>query len=277
MAIVERIGFHRRIPAFTLIELLVVIALIGILIGFLLPALKSARASGRSSVCLAHQRSIALAMNMYADDSKRIVPRECGTSDISIPAVPLNSTPALTDAEKVTISWAFNLRPYLDPIATTRDKTGGVNDDRFASASYYRDPARSNDRHPLHYVDNGFRFRAPGEVAGTKPPAPLDMVRNPSGTIYLTCFNDDGDELRAENWLAGNPSTLQISQFYDVWSETHLKGAIAGPADSPANAQRIAPARHNGASNAAFFDGHASAVRVDQVTNLAMWDDGDYR
>ncbi|MGH7244026.1 MAG: type II secretion system protein [Phycisphaerales bacterium] len=270
---------HIRIPpkAFTLIELLVVIAVIGVLIGVLLPALKGARAAGRAAVCLSNQRSIATALNMYADDSKRIVPRECGTSDLSIPAVPLNSTPALTDAEKVTISWAFNLRPYLDPLATTRDKTGGVNDDRFVGAPYYRDPARPKDRHTLHYVANGFKFRAPGVVGGTKPPAPLDLVRNPSRTIYLTCFNDDSDELRASNWLNGNPSTLQVSQFYDVWSETHLKGALAGPADTPANAQRIAPGRHNGSTNAAFFDAHAGALRADQVTDLALWDDGDYR
>lgn len=268
----------RRIPsAFTLIELLVVLALIGILIGILLPALKNARASGRATVCLSHQRSIATAMAMYADDSKRIVPRECGTTDLSIPAVPLNSTPPLSDAEKVTISWAFNLRPYLDPVATTRDKTGGVNDDRFAGASYYRDPARPRDRHPLHYVDNGFRFREPGVVGGTKAPAPLDLVRGPSSTLYLTCFNDDGDELRAGNWLDGDPSTLQISQFYDLWSETHLKGALAGPADTPATAQRISPGRHNGSSVGAFFDAHAATIPPDQVTDLAMWDDGDYR
>ena len=126
-------------------------------------------------------------------------------------------------------------------------------------------------------MDNGFRFRGPREVSGTKPPAPLDLVRNPSGTLYLTCFNDDSDGLRAGNWLAGDPGTLQISQFYDLWSETHLKGALAGPADTPANAQRIAVARHNGASNAAYFDGHAAALRTNQVTDLALWDDGDYR
>ncbi|MBX3388912.1 MAG: DUF1559 domain-containing protein [Phycisphaeraceae bacterium] len=273
----ERYRRHQRFAAFTLIELLVVIALIGILIGILLPALKSARASARAAACLANQRSIALAMNMYADDSKRIVPRECGTADLSFPAVPLDSTPTLSAAERVTISWAFNLRPYLDPRATTRDKTGGVNDDRFASATYYRDPARPKDRHPLHFVDNGFRFRAPGEVNGTKSPSPLDMVHNPSGTLYLTCFNDDRDELRANNWLVGDPSTLQISQFYDLWGETHLKGVLAGPADDPINAQRIAPARHNGSSNAAFFDGHAAALTTDRASDLAMWDDGDYR
>jgi len=264
-------------PAFTLIELLVVIAVIAVLIGMLLPALKNARAAGRATVCMSNQRSIVSALSMYADDSKRIIPRECGTTDISIPAVPLNSQPPLTDAEKVTISWAFNLRPYLDPVATTRDKTGGVNDDRFTGATYYRDPARPKDRHPLHYVANGFRFSGPGVVGGTKPPAPLDLVRNPSGTLYLTCFNDDRDELRASNWLSGDPSTLQVSQFYDLWSETHLKGSLAGPSDTAGTAQRIAPGRHNGSSNGAFFDAHVAALQPSQVHDLAKWDDGDYR
>jgi prepilin-type N-terminal cleavage/methylation domain-containing protein/prepilin-type processing-associated H-X9-DG protein len=268
---------HTGKRAFTLIELLVVIAIIALLIGLLLPALKSARAAGRSIACLSNQRSIISALALYADDFKRIVPRECGTSNLSIPAVPLNSTPALTAAERVTLSWSFNLRPYIDPRASAQDKTGGMNDDRFVSAPYYHDPARPRDQHTVHYVNNGFRFSAPGIPAGTKPPSPLDLVRSPSQTIYLTCFNDDADELRAKAWFNASSSTLQVSQFYDTWSETHLKGSLAGPADSAATAQRIAPLRHGSTSNAAFFDSHAVAVSPDAVTNLNNWNDGDYR
>ena len=63
---------YRR-PAFTLIELLVVIAIIAVLVGILFPALRGAREAGKTSLCLANQRSLAQSVTAYAGDFKEAI------------------------------------------------------------------------------------------------------------------------------------------------------------------------------------------------------------
>ena len=55
---------------FTLVELLVVIAIVSILISLLLPALKAARASANSIVCVNNLRTLGMAQQAYASNNR---------------------------------------------------------------------------------------------------------------------------------------------------------------------------------------------------------------
>jgi prepilin-type processing-associated H-X9-DG protein len=236
---------------------LVVIAIIALLVGILLPALGQARAAGRQSVCMSNQRQIGQGLLMYADAWDEYIPREAGGGPAEH-----------DDWDDGEISWARAVRPVLDQNASWYEPLR----DRYEQAEYFKDPARADkDRHQIHYVNNGLRFTAPGEIAtgrnDFKKIHRLGEVFRPSERVYLTDYAIDED---GSNWAdvenAGDDD-FEIALLYDV----RTRGHIINP-----NNRRIDPVRHRSGAAALHFDGHVEVVDEAVIIDLEIWDDGDY-
>jgi len=122
---------------FTLVELLIVVAIIGILVALLLPAVQSARESGRRTACANNLRQLGLATLGFEAVHKRFPPGYLGSTDL-----PFNGG-ALADSQG-SHQWCsvlVYLLPYLesssisDLLAKTLDLAPNSRDD-----AWWNDP-----------------------------------------------------------------------------------------------------------------------------------------
>jgi prepilin-type N-terminal cleavage/methylation domain-containing protein/prepilin-type processing-associated H-X9-DG protein len=249
--------------AFTLIELLVVIAIVAVLLSILLPSLSKAREAARRVICASNQRQIAIAMTTYANANKEMIPREG------------NVDPVRPQWNRVYLSWAVALRPYLDQrVDPAKDPN-----DIFKTADYYRDPARKPDDHPIHYAVNSFAFIEEGivDLKGRESDTgyqwrrgitPMSKIKFPEMTLYLSEFGDDKTGYVISISRGQEYTDQGQSQVYDVWDPAFL--------DENSPKLRIGLRRHGTNANAMFFDSHVASLKPDVLSDVNTWDDRDY-
>jgi len=150
--------------AFTLVELLVVIAIIGILIALLLPAVQAAREAARNMQCKNQERQMITAFHNH-ENQHGIYPTG---GDKPWPMVEHYTSGGqlmegrVNPAEKMGLSWAFQILPYLEKgayqdITTTaqlREADPGI---------YFCPSRRQGARH-----DNNLLMDYAGAVPGNK-------------------------------------------------------------------------------------------------------------
>lgn len=226
---------------FTLIELLVVISIIALLIAILLPALNGARDAAKRVACLSNVRQINTAFFVYANDSKDYLP----------PLAPSTSSPILDH-------WVFQMHPYFTNMPKNSTTAAGsvaigrnvMQCPSTESGEYTYGVNYSAVREPpvFTYGDDPSddRYRGSGrmdELQGTTMTVMDSHVFYVNNPAHWTLDNTDGDS---------NLSILGSTGWKYNWAGFD---------------------RHDLNINAAFIDGSASLVSLDdwKVNDRGMW------
>ncbi|MFA9480399.1 DUF1559 domain-containing protein [Phycisphaerales bacterium AB-hyl4] len=232
---------------FTLIEILVVISIIALLIAILLPALQGARAAARSVQCASNVRQVNLAMINYTHEWRDYFPPGRTYSDPNnhelrwpvilreegyLPGLPGWNTASLRDP-----SWAVFACPEAPNRALPPDDTNGIPGWRARYISYgynYRFIATSRG------VAGESSHSGWTDLALWSTPAKMMEIANPSSTILMA------DSLGATETFMPDPLVGSLRLMSHASSST-----------SSAN-RGIPHARHSGAVNVSWVDGHGS-------------------
>jgi len=250
---------------FTLIELLVAIAVIALLVGLLLPALGKARASARAVACLSNTRTIALVMQMYAEDDE----------DNFYPTARM---PGMgPDAAPFELSWLYLTGPYVD--ATAPQPARGespITPMQFAS---YREQlevyACPSDRAPNWDDKTMPRMASYGINAYFTPNHPPywgvrpDEIAFPTRTV-LAAEQSETITMPMSGEVMGNPMDHFMPMF---WGDPPAVAEAMNPMvfavqwdKQTATPNVIEHTRHPGeAANYIFTDGHAAALGFDET------------
>ncbi len=234
----------REFRGFTLVELLVVIAIIAILAALLLPALAGTKEKASRIVCLGNLRQWGLALDLYVDDNRQIIP------DFSIG----DSTPgAPAGYDQDNIYWAdlaafaadgygnsawFNaLPPYVSQNALWQyaaNPTNFVNE-----RSVFKCPTATflpSEVIPLKRVAfcYGINFKGTNGVVPVGLPFKSMVVQHPSAFVF---FSDDRANSGETPFYGANP-------LNDL--------------GAPRGSLNHLSSRHSAGANLTFLDGHSA-------------------
>jgi len=249
--------------AFTLIELLVVIAIIAVLAGMLLPALARAKAKAQAIRCLSNLRQWGLALQMYADDSEDLPPRD-GTDDGGRYAVDTGVTSG-PGSPNDPYAWFNALPPAVgeEPFSNWWNRASGRYRDELPfprrNGKFWHCPAAKASPDDRFLKGGRFGFWSYVMNLDLKRTGPRIWERHPYPRMPR---------------LSALPNPAATTLLVDAVFSPTLEAYTAGKTDP--NRNGIFPAarserftrRHQGrGGNLVFVDGHAAFFPRSYITN----------
>lgn len=253
--------------AFTLIELLVVIAIIAILASMLLPALARAKTKAKSVASLSNLRQLSLGMTLYRDDHNGRFPGH------SLAAV----------AGQPRIRWADLIYPYLGNEAVYLSPALRPENMAFMQKPFAHTAPGGVETPEVtrYYGGYGYNYQYLGNTRtpGGVPPfhATDSSIIAPANTVVL------GDTKGARKGSPSLPYGADGSGVYvldpplgsqDLGSNGSRKSSASPGAGNAyyeggsdgSDAHRATPSdRNGGRANLAMVDGHAVAMRPEEL------------
>lgn len=226
---------RQKHKAFTLIEVLVVVAIIALLVAILLPSLAKARSQARTAVCQSNARQHAQAAQMFAVESKGLIPR---------------------GGNRTTVHWTQLVLKMLGNKLPTRQNVNLVPVESF---EVFHCPERSNT-YPgkyLDYIVNALDHRGPVNATCSPTPggswhevrgvAKIEYWKRPAETIYI--IDAAREDVNKEGTLRKARQDLQQARTYADWSSAPTSVYGLDSYDIYSGGQVALPEVHNTITN----------------------------
>ncbi|MDR1291702.1 MAG: DUF1559 domain-containing protein [Planctomycetaceae bacterium] len=224
----SRVG---KVLAFTLIELLVVISIIGLLAGLLLPAIQSARESGRRVTCVNSQRNLATALFQV---------------EASVGSFPGWRNSVKIGSDDAVVSWVTKILPQIEeadlyqnimnnnptsipkipilrcPSATSRSESASMN---FVVNGGAADDFWNQTDEPVTYDENSYNGVFLDRDKFPKLVSSIEEINKLDGTSRTLLLSEN---VNAGFWIASdNHKTSNCKRNGDEGSADTAEGAVA--------------------------------------------------